>query len=281
MASTDSGQPDRTRLEPLRPPASAGDPDRVHRELLRMGADERLWEPGDTVLVAVSGGPDSMALLHALHAAAPQLGVSVAAAHADHGFRPQASAREAETVRGFCARLGVPCETAELDVPAHLAEHGGNKQAEARRLRYRFLLEAAERAGATRIALAHHADDQAETVLMRLLRGSSSAGLSGIPLRRQEGKAELIRPCCVYISRTCWPTASGMAFRTRRTPAIARPTTRAMRFGWRRCPIWRRSTDGSPNRSAGRPNRRRPSRTTSMPGPRRFSPRASCPKEAV
>ncbi|QGG54228.1 tRNA lysidine(34) synthetase TilS [Paenibacillus sp. B01] len=194
MASTDSGQPDRTRPEPLRPPASAGDPDRVRRELLRMGADERLWEPGDTVLVAVSGGPDSMALLHALHAAAPQLGVSVAAAHADHGFRPQASAREAETVRGFCARLGVPCDTAELDVPAHLAEHGGNKQAEARRLRYRFLLEAAERAGAPRIALAHHADDQAETVLMRLLRGSSSAGLSGIPLRRQEGKAELIRP---------------------------------------------------------------------------------------
>ncbi|QJC50224.1 tRNA lysidine(34) synthetase TilS [Paenibacillus albicereus] len=191
MASTEPGRQDPGQASP---PHASGDPERVRRELLRMGADERLWEPGDTVLVAVSGGPDSMALLHAVHMLSPQLGVRVAAAHADHGFRPEASAREAGTVRRYCAGLGIPCETAELDVPAHLAEHGGNKQAEARRLRYRFLLEAAGRAGASRIALAHHADDQAETVLMRLLRGSSPAGLAGIPLRRMEGNTELIRP---------------------------------------------------------------------------------------
>ncbi|SDS77861.1 tRNA(Ile)-lysidine synthase [Paenibacillaceae bacterium GAS479] len=174
--------------------AAEGRQERVLQELSRMGTEERLWERGDTVLVAVSGGPDSMALLHALHTYAERLGVRVTAAHANHGFRPEESLLEAQGVRRFCEELGIPCHIAELHVPGYLREHGGNKQAAARELRYRFLHEAAARVGAARIAFAHHADDQAETVLMRVLRGTAPSGLGGIPLRRREEKVELIRP---------------------------------------------------------------------------------------
>lgn len=174
--------------------AAGGAPEKVRAELLRMQREEQLMLPGDTVLVAVSGGTDSMALLHALHMNADRLNIKVMAAHANHGFRPDESPQEAESVRRFCANLGIPLELAELDVPGHLREHGGNKQAAARKLRYRFLHEASAKAGASRIAFAHHADDQAETVLMRVLRGTAPGGLAGIPLRRKEGNVELIRP---------------------------------------------------------------------------------------
>ncbi|AJY74950.1 tRNA lysidine(34) synthetase TilS [Paenibacillus beijingensis] len=166
----------------------------LEQKLADIGAAERLWQAGDTLLVAVSGGPDSMALLHALHRLSERLGLTIAAAHVDHRFRGGESEREAQGVRAFAASLGIPCESAAIDVPAYIEETGMNLQAAARLLRYRFLHESAARLGASRIALAHHADDQAETVLMRVLRGTSTSGLAGIPLRRREKNVELIRP---------------------------------------------------------------------------------------
>ena len=155
---------------------------------------EELWLPGDTIVVAVSGGPDSTALLHVLHALAPAERLQIVAAHVDHGFRGAESAAEAEAVRSLCAGLGIPCETVFFDVPAYIEETGMNPQAAARAKRYGFLHEVAERYGAARIALAHHADDQAETVLMRLLRGTGATGLSGMAAKRREKNVELIRP---------------------------------------------------------------------------------------
>jgi tRNA(Ile)-lysidine synthase len=155
---------------------------------------EKMILPGDMVVVAVSGGPDSMALLHILSSLLDEYKWRLVVAHVNHGFRPQESAQEAELVEEFTRKLGLPCEIAVLDLPAYIAETAMNGQAAAREKRYAFLHEVAAGYGAKRIALAHHMDDQAETVLMRLLRGTGPAGLAGMPERRTEKNVELIRP---------------------------------------------------------------------------------------
>ncbi len=138
----------------------------------------RLLAPGDRVLVALSGGPDSSALVAALAALRGSGAVAeVRALHVDHGLRP-GSAAEAEACQALCDRLGVPLERARVTV------RPGNVQAEARRARYAALRAAARRFSATRIATGHTRTDQAETVLLRLMRGSGARGLSGIPPRR-------------------------------------------------------------------------------------------------
>jgi tRNA(Ile)-lysidine synthase len=137
---------------------------------------------GERVLVAVSGGPDSTALLVALTKLAPRLGISLAAATVDHGLRAAAAA-EAEAVRRRCQQLGVPCELLKVDVGRARRRHMSVQEA-AREARLAVLDRTAAHLGCTKIALGHHADDQAETVLFRVLRGTGLAGLAGIPYRR-------------------------------------------------------------------------------------------------
>ncbi|MGC3998526.1 MAG: tRNA lysidine(34) synthetase TilS [Anaeromyxobacter sp.] len=143
----------------------------------------RLAGPGQGVLVALSGGADSTALLAALAALrdAGELG-ALRALHVDHGLRPAAADRAA--AEAACARLGVPLEVIAVRVAP------GNVQAQARRARYAALREAALRHGLARIATGHTRSDQAETVLLRLLRGAGARGLAGIPPRR----GAIIRP---------------------------------------------------------------------------------------
>jgi tRNA(Ile)-lysidine synthase len=160
----------------------------------RTAAEERLWQAGDTVVVAVSGGPDSSALLHMLHRLSKQEGLTLVAAHVNHGFRRVESAREAAAVKQFCSDLGIACEYAEIDLPAYIEQTKLNAQLAAREKRYAFLREVAESCGAVSIALAHHADDQAETVFMRLMRGTGTGGLAGMAIQRREKNVELIRP---------------------------------------------------------------------------------------
>ncbi|HET9554167.1 MAG TPA: tRNA lysidine(34) synthetase TilS, partial [Anaeromyxobacteraceae bacterium] len=144
----------------------------------------RLAGPGDPILVALSGGRDSMALLAALAALRDRgLAGELSALHVDHGLRPGVAA-EAAVARNACARLGVPCRSVEVTVGP------GNVQAAARRARYAALREEAARRGAARIATGHTRTDQAETVLLRLLRGAGARGLSGIPPRR----GPIVRP---------------------------------------------------------------------------------------
>ena len=158
----------------------------VRRALVRHG----MVRAGETVLVAVSGGADSVVLLHCLdHLAAP-LGFRLHVAHLDHGLRGEAGAADAAFVREVAASLGLPATVKHLP-PGALAARGRSLQEAARAARYAFLTEAAEGAGATRIAVAHTADDVAETVLMNLLRGSGPAGLRGIPPVRDR---RIIRP---------------------------------------------------------------------------------------
>src|SRR5512147_1572030 len=129
---------------------------------------------GDTVLAAVSGGADSVALLMALLALRDALGIRIVAAHLDHGVRGAESARDRAFVEELAARHGVPCFSEATRIPR------ANFEAEARRVRYAFLERAADRFGATKIATAHTRDDQAETVLLRLVRGAGRRGLAGI-----------------------------------------------------------------------------------------------------
>ena len=138
---------------------------------------------GETVLIGVSGGADSVALLHVLLGLAPALGLRLHVLHVDHGLRPD-SARDGEYVRALGARLGVPVEVVGVRVAA------GSVEAAARAARHAALEAAADRVGAARIALGHTADDQAETLLMRLLEGTGVRGIAGIPPVR----GRLIRP---------------------------------------------------------------------------------------
>jgi len=144
---------------------------------------------GDTVLVGVSGGPDSMALLYLLMDIRNEYGITLKAAHLNHGFRKEA-VDEAEFVRKTAVSLGLPVIISSIDVPAIKETDGLSAQEAARKARYAFFAEAAEEAGASMVALAHTADDQAETVLMRLLRGSGPLGLSGIPPVRKISSQE-------------------------------------------------------------------------------------------
>ncbi len=130
---------------------------------------------GERLLVAVSGGPDSQALLHALGMLRQRLGLWLHAHSIDHGLRPEAEA-EIDHARRLAKSLGVPFSVARLNVPA-----GGNLMARAREARYADLQATQRRLGAGYIVTAHHADDRAETVLLRLLRGTSVSGLAVLP----------------------------------------------------------------------------------------------------
>ncbi len=152
--------------------------------------DNRMLSPGDKVLVAVSGGPDSICLLSILAALRRELGISLHIAHLDHGFRGAESAAEARFVAETARQYNIPATIEAYDVEALCRKRGLSVQAGAREARYAFLTRTAAMVNAARIATGHTATDQAETILMRLLRGAGSAGLAGIPPVR----GTIIRP---------------------------------------------------------------------------------------
>ncbi|WP_027717444.1 tRNA lysidine(34) synthetase TilS [Desulfovirgula thermocuniculi] len=137
--------------------------------------------PGDRVLVAVSGGPDSVALLHLLWRLRAELGISLAVAHLNHMIRGEEARADALFVQDLARSLGLAAFVEEFDVPAFREKTRLSLQEAAREARYQFLEALARREGTSRVALGHHADDQAETVLLNFLRGAGPAGLKGIP----------------------------------------------------------------------------------------------------
>jgi tRNA(Ile)-lysidine synthase len=156
--------------------------------MFRTIAARALFRPGDRVLVAVSGGPDSMALLHALWEARARLQIDLEVVGVDHGLRAEA-ARELDLVSARADALELPFLRLGVDVGRE-RRRGVSLQDAARRARLGALAALAEARGARRVALGHQADDQAETVLFRILRGTGLQGLRGIPYER----APFVRP---------------------------------------------------------------------------------------
>lgn len=146
-----------------------------------------MFAPGGRVGVAVSGGADSVCLLHLLHQLAPRWNLHLSVVHVDHGIRGAASAADAEFVRALAAEFGLPFHFRKADVPAIR----DNLEQAARHVRQEFFRELLVAGAAGRIATGHTRSDQGETVLYRLLRGSGLAGLSGIQPVTREG---IVRP---------------------------------------------------------------------------------------
>jgi tRNA(Ile)-lysidine synthase len=136
--------------------------------------------PGDHVLVAVSGGADSTALLHCLHRLAPRLHLSLTVAHLNHRIRGREADEDEDFVRRMSADLNLPFVSEAVDLKRQAAETKQNLEDLARRKRYEFLRRTARNVGAGKIAVGHTLDDQAETVLFRFIRGSGVEGLSAI-----------------------------------------------------------------------------------------------------
>jgi tRNA(Ile)-lysidine synthase len=177
----------RSPMTMISPTPSASRLDRlVDETIARYGMIAR----GDAVLVAVSGGPDSLALLHLLAARAPRWQLRLGLAHLDHALRED-SARDSHFVRQLAATYGAVVHTERADVRRLQRQWRISLEEAGRKVRYRFFRQTAERGGYGRVALAHHADDNAETLLLNLLRGSGRLGLSGIPPMRE---ARYIRP---------------------------------------------------------------------------------------
>lgn len=169
-----------------------------------------LLAPGDGIVIAVSGGVDSMVLLDALAAERFSLGLRLVVAHVNHGIR-KASEEEFAFVERRCAEYGIPFEGMVLD-----PQKGENFHQYARNRRYEFFSETARKHGAGKIALAHHADDQAETILMRLTRGSGFIGYAGMNERTAFGELELIRPLLRVSKKAIWDyqKAKNLEFRS-------------------------------------------------------------------
>ncbi|MFH0771090.1 MAG: tRNA lysidine(34) synthetase TilS [Candidatus Omnitrophota bacterium] len=155
----------------------------------------KLLKAGDKIVVAVSGGSDSTALLFALNALKKEYDLELYIAHLNHKFRrADQTKKDYDYVSALARRLDLPLIFKEIDVPGYARQKRLSLEEAARDKRYEFLLDAATRTGANKIAVGHTLDDQAETVLMRLIRGSGLSGLRGIFPARDLNGVSVIRP---------------------------------------------------------------------------------------
>lgn len=177
-------------------------------------AHHRLLKRGDSVLVALSGGPDSIALLHLLYELKGKYHISLAAAHLDHGIRPE-SAEEREFCRNLCRRLKVRFHSKKVNVPALSKKTGLSLEEAGRQARYGYFDSLSQRFGYSKIATGHTADDSVETIIFNMIRGSGLRGIAGIPAKRSRiirplidvGKDEIVR----------WLKANGIEYVVDRT----------------------------------------------------------------
>ncbi|MBO9131315.1 tRNA lysidine(34) synthetase TilS [Bacillus sp. 165] len=156
--------------------------------------ENKLLQKETTVVIGVSGGADSLALLYYLHSRKEKYNLRLIVAHVDHMFRGEESYEDLRYVHKVSDNLSIPCEFVQIDVASYQRKHGLGVQAAARECRYRFFEEVMKKYNSDYLALGHHGDDQVETILMRLVRGSTAAGYAGIPMKRQFSTGWIIRP---------------------------------------------------------------------------------------
>jgi tRNA(Ile)-lysidine synthase len=149
--------------------------------ILELHASHCIFIPDTRIVVAISGGQDSCALLHALHTLRRDLAIDLHAAHLNHGIRGAESDQDAENVREFCHNLAIALSVEKADVPARAKQRKVSLQVAAREVRHAFLERIASEVGASQIALGHTRDDHIETILLNILRGTGIEGLQGLP----------------------------------------------------------------------------------------------------
>ena len=162
----------------------------IRKQLLKTLGEHQLIQSGDKIVVAVSGGPDSVSLLHLLHSLKSQLGIELYGAHLNHKIRGIEAQMDAQYVLNICEDLNIICFVKSIDVEAYGKENQLSSEEAGRRLRYEFFDEVLNKVEADKIAVAHNKNDQGETVLMRILRGTGMQGLTA--MQYQRGK--VIRP---------------------------------------------------------------------------------------
>ena len=168
------------------------------RELQKKMEEFHMVSPGDLVLAGVSGGADSVCLFWALLGLRKQLQFSLEVIHVEHGIRGEESRQDAAYVKELCKRYQVTCHEVAVDVPAYCAQTGFGTEEAARVLRYDVFARFAKEKGG-KIALAHHMEDNAETILFQMVRGSSLTGLCGMqPVRKDENGICYIRPLLFF-----------------------------------------------------------------------------------
>jgi tRNA(Ile)-lysidine synthase len=171
------------------------------QQVLDFIREKGLVKSGEKLVVAVSGGPDSVCLLHILADLRSELGVELHVAHLNHRLRGKDSEADAAYVAGLTRRLGLPATVASSDVEAYQKKKHISLEEAAREVRYDFLAEVARKMGAARVAVGHTADDHIETVLMHLLRGSGTGGLRGMRPLTAYGDLIIIRPLLALSGR--------------------------------------------------------------------------------
>jgi tRNA(Ile)-lysidine synthetase-like protein len=165
--------------------------DKFKQTIFRFIKEWSLIVPGNRILIACSGGVDSVALLHFMASNQDKMGIEVAAIHVDHKLRGKESEADGTFVAGLCEVHGIPFFGGSVPVPAIIEKAGGNVQAVCREGRYAFFEEIMKEHGYDVLATAHHAEDQLETVLMQVTKGSQP---SGMPVKREIEGGLLIRP---------------------------------------------------------------------------------------
>ena len=178
----------------------------LEQRVLHFIQEHRLVSSQQPLLIAVSGGPDSVCLLHILVNLQNELGIGLHVAHLNHQLRGTESKADAQYVSDLAHQLGIPATIEERDVKSHQARHRISLEEAAREVRYTFLAEVAKSIGASQVAVGHTIDDHIETILMHLIRGTGTRGLRGLQpstkwqLRQNGNSLTIIRPL-LQISR--------------------------------------------------------------------------------
>ena len=168
--------------------------DQFEKNFLDFSEQNGLFSPGDKVVVAVSGGADSVCLLLTLVNLKEKTDITPVVCHINHGIRGEEADRDQQFVIDFAKKLGVECHSFKEDIPKYARENHIGEEEAGRKIRYQRFSELCEKVGARKVAVAHNSDDKAETVVFNLVRGSSLAGLAGIKPKSERLGCEIVRP---------------------------------------------------------------------------------------
>lgn len=192
--------------------------ERFEQTIFHFLEEESLVSPGDRVLVACSGGVDSVALLHFMASHQDRLGIEVAAIHIDHMLRGEESAADGTFVERLCGVYGISFFGEQVPVPMMVERDGGNVQAVCREGRYGVFAEIMQNKGYNILATAHHAEDQLETVLMQVTKGKQPFGM---PVKREVGGGLLVRPFLSVVKEELYAYLAENDLRFREDPSNA------------------------------------------------------------